>query len=250
MFHFFVEPEQVADNEIRITDADYNHMKNVIRLKNGDRVLISVDNGEDGYVNHICAVQDYTETEAVLDIVERNVEGTELPCRITLYQGLPKADKMELIIQKAVELGVSEIVPVAMKRCVVKLDSKKEDSKLKRWNAISESAAKQSKRSIIPQVRNVMAYKQAVEEANSMEVALVPYENEEGMKATRAAMEAIKPGDRVAIFIGPEGGFEDSEIELARNEGMKTISLGKRILRTETAGLSAIAMITYAIEDK
>lgn len=250
MFHFFVEPEQVAGDEIRITDADYNHMKNVIRLKDGDRVLISVDNGEDGYVNHICAVQEYTENEAVLDIVERNVEGTELPCRITLYQGLPKADKMELIIQKAVELGVSEIVPVAMKRCVVKLDSKKEDSKLKRWNAISESAAKQSKRSIIPQVRNVMSYKQAVEEAKSMEVTLVPYENEEGMKATRSAMESIKAGDRVAVFIGPEGGFEDSEIELARNEGMKTISLGKRILRTETAGLSAIAMITYAIEDK
>ena len=287
MFHFFVSSEQITDNEIRIKDSDYNHIKNVIRLKTGEQILVSEkksdesfktgeavkacktveiseagnateaketfamgsEAGNRGSKNYLCELVSYTDTEAIFEILEKDVPDTELPCRITLYQGLPKSDKMEFIIQKAVELGVYDIVPVAMKRCVVKLDDKKEGSKLKRWNAISESAAKQSKRSIIPAIRSSMSYKQVLEEAKKLDVVLVPYENEEGMRATREVISGIKPGQTVGIIIGPEGGFEDSEIEAARNAEFNVISLGKRILRTETAGLSALSMITYAIED-
>ena len=250
MYHFFVEENQVIDNKIYVNGADYNHIKNVIRLKCGDEVLISTKTSDNvAPENYMCSLCAYTEQEAVFDIVKSKVESNELPCHVILYQGLPKADKLEFIIQKAVELGASEIVPVAMKRCVVKLDEKKAQAKLTRWNAISESAAKQSKRSIIPKVCSVLPYKQAVAEAAGCDMALVPYENEAGMAATRELVSGIMPGSRVAVFIGPEGGFEEDEIELARSNGMHTITLGKRILRTETAGMALLSMLAYALED-
>ena len=250
MYHFFVEDNRIIDNKVYVNGADYNHIKNVIRLKCGDEVLISTKASDNAQPeNYMCSLCSYTEQEAVFDIVKSGVGSNELPCHVILYQGLPKADKLELIIQKAVELGVSEIVPVAMKRCVVKLDEKKAQAKLARWNAISESAAKQSKRSIIPQVRTVLTYKQAVAEASECDMALVPYENEAGMEATRKLVSGIMPGSRVAVFIGPEGGFEEDEIELARSNGMQTITLGKRILRTETAGMALLSMLAYALED-
>lgn len=250
MFHFFVSEDQVRDNQIVITGSDYNHLKNVIRLKAGDELLVSVkDATKSGTGNYMCAVDSYSADEAYLNITQADVTSNELPCDITLFQGLPKVDKLELIIQKCVELGVHDIVPVAMKNCVVKLDDKKASSKITRWNAISESAAKQSKRSIIPEVKEPITYKQAVAQMADYDLALVPYENEEGMEATRRLIGNIKPGSRVAIFIGPEGGFADDEIELAKQKGMNTITLGKRILRTETAGMATLAMIAYALED-
>ena len=176
--------------------------------------------------------------------------GTELQNRIVLFQGLPKADKMELIIQKAVELGAAEIVPVSMKNCVVKLDAKKAENKVKRWQQIAESAAKQSKRSLIPAVHEVLSYREAVAYAAECDVRLVPYENEQGMAGTKTMIEAIVPGESIAVFIGPEGGFDESEIAEARDAGMKTISLGNRILRTETAGLAALSILMYQIESK
>ena len=162
---------------------------------------------------------------------------------------------MELIIQKMVELGVYEIIPVAMQRCVVKLDDKKAKSKLARWQGIAEAAAKQSKRGIVPQIHSVMSYKEALAYAADMDCRLVPYEMEEsldgasGMAGTKKLIEAIKPGQSVAIFIGPEGGFDDSEIQSAISQGMKPITLGKRILRTETAGMTAMAWIMYQLEE-
>ena len=165
-----------------------------------------------------------------------------------LFQGLPKNDKMEWIIQKTVELGVYEVIPVAMKNCVVKLDDKKAKSKVTRWQAIAESAAKQSKRSLIPEVKMPMSYKEAVAYAKKLDVKLVPYENEDGMAGTKAAMEQIKKGESIAVFIGPEGGFDPSEIALAKEEGMHLVSLGKRILRTETAGLATLSILMYHIE--
>ena len=198
----------------------------------------------------MCELEDYTDDEAVFDITQENVADTELPCRVIIYQGLPKSDKLELIIQKAVELGAARIIPVAMKRSVVKLDDKKAAAKLSRWNAISESAAKQSKRSVIPQVGPVMNYKDALKQASGCDICFVPYENENGMAETRKLVSAIRPQDSVAVFIGPEGGFENDEIAAAKELGMHTVTLGKRILRTETAGMAFLSMLAYALEDQ
>ena len=169
--------------------------------------------------------------------------------RIYLFQGLPKGDKMELIIQKAVELGAYGIIPVAMKRSVMKLDSKKAESKVKRWNAISESAAKQSKRSIIPAVHDVMTFAQAAEYAKTLDMVLLPYECADGMQATKDKLSSIKPGSSIGIFIGPEGGFDGSELTIAHDAGFDVITLGRRILRTETAGMMLLSVLMYQLED-
>ena len=173
---------------------------------------------------------------------------TELDNPIWLFQGLPKSDKMELIIQKATELGVSEVIPVSMKNCVVKLDAKKADNKNKRWQTIAESAAKQSKRTVIPVIRPLMNWKEALELAKTLDVVLVPYENERGMEATREIIGHITPGQSIGIFIGPEGGFSEEEITGLPDE-MHRISLGRRILRTETAGLATLAMLVYQLDE-
>ena len=249
MYHFFVDSNQAEDEYITIAGEDYNHIKNVLRMKNGDEVLISFRGDEDGSRNKMCAIDSFEEGSVVLKVLDKEAPDNELPCSVTIFQGLPKSDKMELIIQKCVELGAVKIVPVTMKRCIMKLDEKKEDSKLKRWNAISESAAKQSKRSVIPEVSPAMSYKNAVALAAGYDLALVPYENEEGMAATRRLLGSIKPGNSIAVFIGPEGGFDEREIELAKSSGLYTITLGKRILRTETAGISLLSMIAYATEE-
>ena len=243
MFQFFVEPEQIQEERVIITGSDVNHIRNVLRMKAGEQVRISDNSGSD----YLCRIAEITSEQVELYIIER-CSNTELPVRITLFQGLPKSDKMELIIQKAVELGVSEIVPVAMKNCVVKLDEKKAKAKQSRWQAIAESAAKQSKRSVIPAIGEVTAFSVAAARAKEMEVRLVPYENERGMAHTREVLKKIAKGSRVAVFIGPEGGFAPSEIELVQ-DNMELISLGNRILRTETAGLAALAMLILAIED-
>ena len=171
-------------------------------------------------------------------------ENKELPARIHLFQGLPKGDKMELIIQKAVELGAYRVVPVSMKRSVVKLDAKKADAKRKRWNAVSESAAKQSKRSLIPEVAPLMNYKEAVKEAAGYDMVLLPYESADGIRKTRELLASVKPGTDIAVFIGPE----DEEVELARENGAEIVTLGKRILRTETAGLCMLSALMLQLE--
>ncbi len=247
MYHFFVEPEQIRedDKSVIILGADVNHIKNVLRMKAGEE--ISVSNGRDG-CEYRCGITELGEDSIQCELRFVKEENVELPVRVTLFQGLPKGDKMELIVQKAVELGVYEIVPVATRRCVVKLDRKKADSKVTRWQGIAEAAAKQSKRGVIPQVRQVVSFAQALEQAGEMEVRLIPYELERGMEYTRKLLSGIRPGQRVAVFIGPEGGFEESEITLAREKGICPITLGRRILRTETAGMTVLAWIGYLTE--
>lgn len=244
MNRFFGKSENIFSDYIIIDGADVNHIKNVLRMKTGEEVMVSGGNNTDYH----CRISEISDDEIRLSIVERLESDKELPARIHIFQGLPKSDKMELIIQKCVELGVYEIIPVSMKRCVVKLDDKKASSKIARWQAISESAAKQSGRSIIPCVRNVMSYKDALNYAFTMDYTIVPYELAEGMEATKAALANIKPGMDVAVFIGPEGGFDVSEIAEAGEKGMVPISLGKRILRTETAGLAVMSIIMYHLE--
>ncbi|MDE7417600.1 MAG: 16S rRNA (uracil(1498)-N(3))-methyltransferase [Lachnospiraceae bacterium] len=253
MYHFFVEPSQISDRSVIITGDDVNHIRNVIRLKPGDE--ISISNGVDGR-DYRCGIEEITDTEVVCTLRFIKEDGVELPSRVYLFQGLPKGDKMEFIIQKMVELGVYEIIPVAMKRCVVKLDDKKAKAKTARWQGIAEAAAKQSKRGVIPRVREVMGYQEALKYAENLDVKLVPYEMENllegaaGMAGTRQVIDSLEPGQSVAVLIGPEGGFEENEIQSAIDCGMRPITLGKRILRTETAGMTVMAWIMYQLEDR
>lgn len=245
MQHFFVEPGQIQGTIIQITGNDVNHIRNVLRMKIGEE--ISVRNGIDGkeYRAEIAA---FEEDAVWCDLRFVKEEGIELPAQIFLFQGLPKADKMELIIQKAVELGVHEVIPVATKRAVVKLDEKREKSKIARWNGISESAAKQSGRAIVPQIHEVMTMKEAIAYASAMEAKAIPYELAEGMEATKSWISDCKTAKQIAVFIGPEGGFAPEEIAMAEEAGVVPISLGKRILRTETAGLTVLSILMYELE--
>lgn len=243
MYQFFVEPEWIQEKEITIIGSDVNHIKNVLRMRAGEEVRISDNAGSDFY----CAISRIEDDKIILS-VQREAEGTEPSLKITLFQGLPKGDKMEMVIQKAVELGVSEIIPVAMKHCVVKLDEKRAKAKQARWQAIAESAAKQSKRSIIPTVGIPIGFAQAVEYAKKLDVRILPYENQRGMAHTREVFGSIEKGASVGIFIGPEGGYDSTEIALAKDD-MELVSLGNRILRTETAGLCALSMLQYAVEE-
>lgn len=243
MHNFFIEKNNKQGDRYYITDADYNHIRNVLRMKEGDTFLVSCDS-----ISDLCRLEGYEGESAVAEIIEENYQNTELPVKIYLFQGLPKADKMELIIQKAVELGVYGIIPTEMSRCVVKLDDKKKKSKTARWQAISESAAKQSKRNTVPEVFDVISYKQMLRKAKELDLLLVPYENKDGMTATKNALSKIKEGMSVGILIGPEGGFEESEVNSAIDIGGEVISLGKRILRTETAAITAVGMCMLHIE--
>ncbi len=246
MHHFFVTPECVHDNYILISGSDVNHIKNVLRMKSGEELLISDGAGTD----YLCSVGTITDDSITADIINGEYGGTELNTRFYLFQGMPKSDKMELIIQKAVELGCFEIIPVQTRRTIVKLDKKKEDAKLKRWNAISESAAKQSRRSIVPKVERVMTFKEAIEYAGEFDINLIPYENYKDMTETKKVIDKILPNQKVGIFIGPEGGFEESEVDFAVEHNVERISLGKRILRTETAGLAILSVLMFRIEER
>lgn len=247
MYQFFVEPDQidVAGKSAIIRGTDVNHIKNVLRMRPGEEVAVS--NGIDGK-EYRCGILALEEDCVRLELRFIKEDGVELPAKIYLFQGLPKADKMELIIQKAVELGAFQVIPVAMKRCVVKLDQKKADVKIKRWQGIAEAAAKQSKRGVIPTVAPMMSYAQAVKMASQMDLKLVPYELAEGMEQTKHLIESVEPGQQIAIFIGPEGGFDPEEIRIATEAGIQPITLGKRILRTETAGFTTIAWLMYQLE--
>lgn len=245
MYQFFTPPDQIQGKKIIITGKDVNHIKNVLRMKAGEEIAVS--NGVDGR-EYRCGIQEILEEEVICELRFIEEEGVELPSRITLFQGLPKADKMELIIQKAVELGVYEIIPVSCKRAVVRLDEKKEKSKISRWQGIAEAAAKQSKRGIIPSVGAVMSMKEAIAYSRSAKVRIIPYELAENMADTKKIINSLQPGEDIAVFIGPEGGFEESEVQAAMEEGIQPVTLGKRILRTETAGLTVLSWIMYQLE--
>lgn len=244
MYRFFVEKEQIGEKQIQICGTDVNHIKNVLRMKPGEKIFVSC--GENQIYS--CELASVEDEVVVADILSVEEAGFELPSKIYLFQGLPKSDKMELIIQKAVELGVCEIIPVATKRAVVRLDAKKEAAKLRRWQAISESAAKQSKRMYVPEVKPVLSFSEAVQYADTLDIRLIPYELATGMENTRKILANITPGQSVAVFIGPEGGFSEGEIELALSHQIAPITLGKRILRTETAGMTVLSILMYLLE--
>ena len=244
MHHFFISSEAVKDGRITITGPDVNHIKNALRMRAGETLLITTSAEED----FRCRILSIEEKQVEAEILSRE-ESRELPMRFYLFQGLPKGEKMEWIIQKAVELGVYQVIPVATKNTVVKLDAKREKAKLERWQAIAESAAKQSGRGRIPQVGKILGFQEALQWAASLDRAWIPYEKEEGMEATRRELAALS-GEvtSVGIFIGPEGGFDEEEIRQAREAGIQPISLGKRILRTETAGLAILSLLMMKAE--
>lgn len=244
MQRFFVTPDQVGEDKIRIQGSDVNHMKNVLRMRPGEEVMVSDGNNR----QYRCRVEDYPDGEAVLAILEAGLVDTELPSRIYLFQGLPKQEKMELIVQKAVELGVCQVIPVQTRRCVVKLDAKKAAKKVQRWQQIAESAAKQAGRGYIPAVSEVMTFQEALAFSEALDIRLIPYELADGMEGTRKILDGIRPGQSVGIFIGPEGGFEKEEVGRAVEAGALPITLGKRILRTETAGIAVLSILMYRLE--
>lgn len=246
MYQFFVEPSQIQDKKIIITGSDVNHIKNVLRMKPGEEIAVS--NGIDGR-EYRCGIEEFAEDTVVCTLRFIKEEGVELPAKVYLFQALPKADKMELIIQKAVELGAYEIIPVAAKRCVVKLDEKKAAGKVNRWQGIAEAAAKQSRRGMVPAVHMPVSFQEALRLAGDMDVRLIPYELAKNMEHTRSVIEAVQPGQSIAVFIGPEGGFEESEIQAALSVGIEPVTLGRRILRTETAGLTVLSWLMYRLEE-
>ena len=244
MQQIFVNSNRIIDNRICVEGNDAKHLIKVCRIQIGEEVRVSTSDEE----NYLCKVSNVEENQLELSIVEK-VATTELPCRIRLYQAIPKGDRMETIIEKCTELGVFEIIPVEMKYCVVKLDDKKKVKKTIRYQSIAESAAKQSKRSIIPRVKQVMTFKEAIADSSDSDIIIVPYENKNGMKSRNDVLNILNLNQTISVFIGPEGGFDSGEIEaLEKLDNSEIISLGKRILRTDTAAITTVAMVMLEVE--
>ena len=250
MLHIFVDPGQMDGDLLHVTGSDVNHIRNVMRLRPGDEICVHT--GEDQR-EYRYGIETLSGEEVLCRLRFVKEADVELPIRVILFQGLPKADKMDMIVQKSVELGVTEIVPVRTRRSVVKLDDAKAAKRVARWQSIAESAAKQSRRAVIPQVQKPMTMREAVEYARqNTDVRLIPYElqalDEAGAKGTKEVLENMKPGEALGFFIGPEGGFEPEEIDMAAEAGIRPISLGRRILRTETAAMVVLSWLIWVFE--
>lgn len=242
MQQIFINQSVKEQETFTVSGDDARHLSQVLRMRAGETLRVSTQAGD----NYLCEIVALNKTEVTLRVLEK-MASTELEKRIYLFQAIPKGDRMETVIEKAVELGVYEIIPVEMKYCVVKLDDKKKASRLKRYQSIAEAAAKQSKRSSIPQIHDFMSYAEAVAYARQCDVCIVPYECAEGMEATKRVLTKMADASSISIMIGPEGGFADEEIEAVRDE-MDVISLGSRILRTDTAAITTMSMVMLAIE--
>ncbi|MCR5202831.1 MAG: 16S rRNA (uracil(1498)-N(3))-methyltransferase [Lachnospiraceae bacterium] len=247
MYRFYIEKSDYDGTYSYIRGGDYNHIKNVLRLKTGNFVVTCDGEGTD----YVGVIDSFTDSEVIVEVKKVQSTGNELPLKVYLFQGIPKKDKMELIVQKTVELGVFQVIPVKMHRSVAKIDDKKKDKKTERWQKIAEAAAKQSDRGIIPTVHEPMSFKEALAYAKDLDINLIPYEmcsdDKENSNYKDYIKEATKCGS-VGIFIGPEGGIADEELEIALKEGLHEITLGKRILRTETAGFMVLSALVYLLE--
>ncbi len=250
---FFVNNDQINDETIIILGEDINHIKNVLRLKKSDKITICNTYNSNNYLTEIVEIE---KSCVICKIIEQQESVSEPKIHIHVLQGLPKSEKMELIIEKCVELGVKEITPISMKRCVVQLDDKAKAKKVDRWQKISEIAAKQSGRDIIPKINNVIVLKKIYEILKDYDIVLVTYENEKNnslKKELSKLKEEINEDDyeglKIAILIGPEGGIEEQEIEFLKNNGAHIVTLGNRILRTETVALSVASVIMYEFEN-
>ena len=247
MPRFFVKNEQIKGTSIEILGEDVKHIKNVLRKQIGDNIEICDQDTEKSY---ICKIEKI-ENESILTNIIEELQSYDNKIEVDIYQGLPKADKMELIIQKSVELGVNAIIPVAMKRCVVKIDSRDELKKITRWKKIAESAAKQSGRNIIPEIRNIINVEKIIQRIKEYDCVIVAYENEKNNTIKRELLEIkekIHDKVKIAVVIGPEGGLEEKDVEILKQNGAKIVTLGHRILRTETVALNVLSVIMYELE--
>lgn len=245
MAKFFVSPENVREDVIIIQGSDVNHIKNVLRFNEGKEILINDRQGHD----YKCIIESI-DTEMITAQIQEKLEvATEPLVQTILFQSLIKGEKMEFVIQKGIEIGVTAIVPIITERCVVKIESdKKVKSKLERWQKIAEGAAKQSKRGIVPEIMPPMSFKEALSYAKiHLEASCIPFENEHSHHIKHYLQNLSV--QKIGIFIGPEGGFTDHEIEVAEAENVSPITLGRRILRSETAGLVTLANIMYEMGD-
>lgn len=248
MRKFFVESNQINNNQIDILGEDVNHIKNVLRLEIGEKIKICDKTNQINYITEITEITVKYIKCNILELAENEAEGN---VELHIFQGLPKADKMELIIQKGTELGVSEFIPVAFKRSIVKLSGKDEAKKIDRWNKIAEVAAKQSGRDLVPKVRNVENIKNVCNQIKDYDIVLLAYELEENnyIKCELQKLKNKQEKYKIAVIIGPEGGIEQEEVECMKLNGAKVISLGKRILRTETVALQVSSIIMYELEN-
>lgn len=244
MRRFFVQPEQIEESVIHITGGDVNHISHVLRMGQGDTLTVGGPDGRE----YACYIERMTEREVTAHIMYVQDTQAELPSRIYLFQGLPKSDKMDWIIQKAVELGVYEVIPMETMRTVVKWDEKKAAKKTQRWQQIAEGAAKQSGRGFVPRIHPPCSFGKALQYGSACPVKWIPYERAEGMAASRERVSNLQPGQSVAVFIGPEGGFDEREIQQAVELGYAPITLGRRILRTETAGLALLSVLMFHLD--
>ena len=275
MHRFFIEQSNIDTQSgvCVIRGTDVNHIANVLRMRQGEQILLSTGVKEDP-VEYLCEIDGIRPDEVRARILDLQKNARELPLDLYLFQALPKGDRFETVIEKGVELGVHEIIPVMSARCIVKLDEKRAEKKTARWNALSLSAAKQSKRSFVPVVEKPVSWQGALDAARSMDLVLAAYENAQGMGHTRNVIAgvirrklrgegsdrpgpknseqtsaALRPAGKIGIFIGPEGGFEDREIEQLQELGAEVITLGHRILRTDTAGICVLSMLMLHLEE-
>lgn len=239
MRRFFSDSVTNDNGLVTLTGDEARHVAVVLRMRPGDELLL-IDGKGTEYLSRIESVSD---NEAVLNVVESRSSSAEPAVNVSLFQCLPKQGKMELIIQKCVELGIHEIVPTVSRRCVVKIDGK--DGKLVRWNKVAQEASKQCGRAFIPEVKPPV--KLSSVDLTHFDAVLLAYENED-VTTLKASLNRSKDARSIAVFIGPEGGFESSEAEELIKKGAVSVSLGKRILRTETAGIAALAQIMYEFE--
>lgn len=242
---FFITQNQINENEITLIGEDVKHIANVLRKDVGDKINIcNITTSE----NFLCQLEEIRKEEIKCSIIEKINSEAEPNTEITIFQGLPKAEKMELIIQKCTELGVKTFVPVEMERCVVKLDNKTASKKIERWQKIAETAAKQSGRDIIPKVENLINLQKICNLIEKYDIVLLAYENEQNY-TLKEALKSIKNNAnlKIGIIIGPEGGIDIKEVEALEKAGVKTITLGKRILRTETVGIAMTSIILYEL---
>ena len=247
MYKFFVNEEQIENDKVNIVGEDINHIKNVLRLSVGEEICVC---NKETSKSFLCKIVEFNSNMALCEILEEVPDTTEANTYIHIFQGLPKADKFECIIEKCTEIGVKEITPVVMKRSIVKLDEKDKVKKLDRWQKIAEVAAKQSKRDSILKVNNVINFQNIFENIKDYDILLVAYEEEKETTLKKVLKEVKeKENLKVAVIIGPEGGIDKSEINLCKENGFTAVTLGKRILRTETAPLVISSNILYELED-
>ena len=243
---FFVKNNQIEGIIINIVGTDVNHIANVLRLKIDDKIHVC---NEDNGINYKSKIIEINKENVKCEILEEIASKSEANVHINILQGLPKAEKMELIIQKCTELGVKEITPVEMERCVVKLDGKSAIKKQERWQKIAEVAAKQSGRDKIPNINNVTNIKNICNMIVDYDIVLVPYENEKNTTLKEVLACLPKKDLKIAIVIGPEGGFEEKEIKMLEQNNCKIVTLGNRILRTETVAIAMTSVILYDLSD-